>query len=450
MAFLRVVVLLLMFGLFGGLNYYLYRRLVYDVTGSARLRRYGAGVIVAQLALMPLSRLAPLGHPLARVAQIAVLSFWGLSLFTLIALGAVEAVRALSRLGRGNDEPVPRAHGAPTPADRPSQLETLVAHAAASLNPRVSEVALDAEGATLSSTFERTVEEDVHGASAVAVDEHLLSRRRFVARATAAGALAFGGGLSIFGAWRAFSPPQLTEFALRVPRLPKALEGFKIVQLSDLHIGPILQERFVDGLVSVVNATKPDLVAITGDLVDGTPDQLRRYVARLSGLQSRHGTYFVSGNHDYYSGWERWAPELERVGLTVLRNRFVHIGDASASFNLVGVDDWGSKLGHNGYDLEKATAERDPQRASVLLAHQPNGLELAAAKHIGLQLSGHTHGGQLFPGTLVGEVLWGERNAGLCAYQGTLLYTNRGCGFVGPPMRVGAPPEVAEITLLAA
>jgi predicted MPP superfamily phosphohydrolase len=141
---------------------------------------------------------------------------------------------------------------------------------------------------------------------------------------------------------------------------------------------------------------------------------------------------------------------LPGFGMTVLRNRHVTIGDAGGSFDLIGVDDWGSRWFAGGYDLEQATAGRDPDRASVLLAHQPNGIEGAAEKRIGLQLSGHTHGGQMFPGNLVGELIWGPRNAGLSKLGNTQLYTSRGCGFVGPPVRVGAPPEVVKVVLVAA
>lgn len=275
-------------------------------------------------------------------------------------------------------------------------------------------------------------------------------RRLFISRAAAAGALTVGGSVGSFGAWRAFTPAQITEVPVKLPGLPRALDGFTLVQLSDVHIGSVLQERYVDQLVATANSAKPDLICITGDLVDGSPDQLGRFVARLRNLESRFGTHFVSGNHDYYSGWERWATALEGIDFEVLRNRFVTIGSPGASFDLIGVDDWGSRMGRGGYDLEKATAGRDPERASVLMAHQPNGLDLVVQKKIGLQLSGHTHGGQMFPGTLFGDIIWGNRNTGLSLHEQTShLYTSRGCGFVGPPMRVGAPPEVVKIILVA-
>ncbi len=274
-------------------------------------------------------------------------------------------------------------------------------------------------------------------------------RRLFLSRVAATSALAVGGGVASFGTWRAFAPPAITEVPIKLLGLPKALDGFTIVQLSDIHVGAIIQEKFLDQLVATANSAKPDLVAITGDLVDGSPDAVGRYVARLRNLQSRYGTHFVSGNHDYYAGWEEWSRELEGLDFEVLRNRTVTIGDTSASFDLIGVDDWGSRWQPNGYDLEAAVKGRDPERAAVLLCHQPNGLELAAAKKIGLQLSGHTHGGQLFPANLIGQGIWGDRNAGLSTVDGLQVYTSRGCGFVGPPMRVAAPPEIVKIILIA-
>ena len=274
-------------------------------------------------------------------------------------------------------------------------------------------------------------------------------RRIFLSRVAATGALAVGGGMAGYGTWRAFIPPEITEVPIKLLGLPRALDGFTIVQLSDIHVGAIIQEKFLDQLVATANSAKPDLLAITGDLVDGSPDAVGRYVARLRNLQSRFGTYFVSGNHDYYAGWEEWSRELEGIDFEVLRNRTVTIGDSSASFDLIGVDDWGTRWQPNGYDLEAAVKDRDPDRASVLLCHQPNGLEQAAAKKLGLQLSGHTHGGQLFPANLIGRGIWGDRNQGLSTFEGLQVYTSRGCGFVGPPMRVAAPPEVVKIILVA-
>jgi uncharacterized protein len=279
---------------------------------------------------------------------------------------------------------------------------------------------------------------------------HSPERRQFMARAAAATAAVTGGGLAGYGVFRAYHPAEVTELPVRLPGLPKALEGFTIVQLTDIHVGSVLQRAFVDDLVARANSARGDLVAITGDLVDGTPSQLGEYVGRLRNLQSKHGTYFVTGNHDYFSGADAWVKHLEGMGVNVLRNRRVSIGDGAHSFDLLGVDDWGGMGWHNGYDLDAAAAGRDKTRASVLLAHQPSGLDLASKEGIGLQLSGHTHGGQLFPGNFVAQLMWGSRSAGFSQQGNSLLYVSRGCGFVGPPMRVGAAPEIVKVVLLPA
>ena len=398
----RILSLVLMLGVFVGANVFLYRRLVRDVTDRPWLRRLAAGVMGLAFLAVPIVRFAFRDSLPPSEVTTAVLLWWGVTIYTLMTLVVVEGAKWLLARRAPAKVSAEAASGIPLePSPQPS--------------PR----------------GERE------------------SRRVFLARATAAGALAVGGGFTAFGSFRAFTPPAISEVPIRLPGLPKSLDGFTIVQLSDIHVGPVIQERFLDQLVAAANGAKPDLVAITGDLVDGTPAQLGRYVARLGNLRSRHDTWFVSGNHDYYSGWERWAAVLPGVGFTVLRNRFVTIGDAGGSFDLVGVEDFGSRWGSGGYDLDAATAGRDPERASVLLAHQPNGFEQAADKRIGLQLSGHTHGGQMFPGTLIGEVIWGDRNAGLSRTGDTQLYTSRGCGFVGPPVRVGAPPEVVKLVLVA-
>ena len=274
-------------------------------------------------------------------------------------------------------------------------------------------------------------------------------RRVLLARGLAVGAGLAGAAVSSHGAWRAFHPPDVRDIPVRLPGLPKALEGFTLVQLTDIHIGGVLQRRFVDELVARTNALKPDLIAITGDLVDGSVDALGPFVAGFGDLRARYGGFFVTGNHDYYSGANAWVAFLERQGLTVLRNRSVSIGDAGGSFDLVGVDDWSAdRMGEPGYDLDAALRGVRPGRASVLLAHQPSNFDEVARRGVGLQLSGHTHGGQMFPGTLMGDLIWGERNAGLSRTGDSQLYVSRGCGFVGPPMRVGAPPEIARLVLL--
>lgn len=277
------------------------------------------------------------------------------------------------------------------------------------------------------------------------VDEE---RRELLGRGLAIGSGLAGLSAAGFGAWRAFSPPEVTELALAVPRLPRALDGLTIVQLTDLHVGPFIGRRFVDELVDRVNALKPDVVAITGDLVDGDVPTLGPAVARLERLRARFGCFFVTGNHEYYSGEVAWTEFLESLGIVVLRNRRASIGDAGGSFDLVGVDDWsgGRRRGRPGYDLDRALAGRDPERAAVLLAHQPANFETVAERGVDIQLSGHTHGGQIFPGTVLIGLRWAYTR-GLYRRGDAHLYVSRGCGFWGPPMRVGSPPEVVKLAL---
>lgn len=289
--------------------------------------------------------------------------------------------------------------------------------------------------------------------AAHADEQGLESRRLFLTRAAAVAGLAGGGATAAFGSWRAFTPTRVEEVVVRLPLLPRALDGLTLVQLSDVHLGPFIRRRFMDEVVGAVNALKPDAVMLTGDLVDGAPSELGEAAAAFANLRSRFGTFMVTGNHEYYSGDERWAAAFSGLGVEVLRNRHVKLGDrgpGGASLDLVGVDDWMARARYpgRGYDLEAALAGRAPDRAAVLLAHQPANWRNAASRGVGLQLSGHTHGGQLFPMTLLIPLQW-EHVAGLYREGDASLYVSRGTGFWGPPMRVGSPPEITKIVLTA-
>lgn len=281
-------------------------------------------------------------------------------------------------------------------------------------------------------------------------------RRLLLSQGVATAAVIATGGVSAWGLRSAFTAPALTEVPVRLPGLPKQLEGYTIVQLTDVHVGTVIQDAFLDQLVRVANSARPDAVVITGDLVDGTVARLGRHVARLQNLQARQGVHFVTGNHDHYSGATEWCAALGGFGWNVLRNRGIRLGDldpGGKSFDLFGVDDYrAERNGEGRYDLQAALAGRDPTRASVLLAHQPRDLPAVSAAGVGLMISGHTHGGQMFPATLVGDLMWGRHNEGLAPIAGgnSQLFVSRGCGFVGPPLRVDAPPQVVKLVLLPA
>lgn len=275
------------------------------------------------------------------------------------------------------------------------------------------------------------------------------SRRQLIARGVAGAASATALGVSAVSVRSALGEVEVPEVPVKLDKLPKALSGLTIAQLTDVHVGPTIGRRFIESVVEKANRTRPDVVVITGDLVDGEVERLRAHVEPLGRLKARYGVYFVTGNHEYYSGADPWIEELRRLGIRVLRNERVSIGDEGASLDLVGVDDYTAHRfgGGHGPDLKKALAGRDPERASVLLAHQPREIERAAELGVGLQLSGHTHGGQIWPfGAAVGLVQ--PYVAGLHRHnEETQIYVSRGTGYWGPPMRLFAPAEVTKIVL---
>lgn len=230
--------------------------------------------------------------------------------------------------------------------------------------------------------------------------------------------------------------------------VPAALKGLRIVQVSDIHVGPTIGRGFIERLVARINALEPDVVAITGDLVDGTVARLGHHTAPLGDIESRHGTFFCTGNHEYYSGADAWIAELSRLGVRVLRNERVTLDHDGAALDLLGIDDWrADRFPGHGADLARAVAGRDPQTPSVLLAHQPRAVSEAAELGVDLVLSGHTHGGQIWPlGAFVKLVQPYVRGLHLHRDR-TWIYVHPGTGYWGPPMRLNTPAEIAVITL---
>ena len=267
-------------------------------------------------------------------------------------------------------------------------------------------------------------------------------------RVQAVAVIGITGLATASGALSVFRPPPILRREVHLERWPTALNGYRIVQLSDIHIGPFLGLEFCKGVVRRANETAPDLLVVTGDIVDGSVARLASHVAPLAGLEARDGVYFVTGNHEYFSQADPWVTHFESLGLTPLRNRHVPIGNDEAGFDLVGVDDHLARMfGYaEGGNLERALEGRDPRRPCILLAHNPAAFDEAAERGVDLQLSGHTHGGQIWPFGYVVKLL-SPYLAGLYQKGRSRLYVSRGTGFWGPPLRLGAPAEITEITL---
>ncbi|MFD1557708.1 metallophosphoesterase [Paraburkholderia silviterrae] len=268
--------------------------------------------------------------------------------------------------------------------------------------------------------------------------------------AAAVAALAFCS--SAFGFFNARRRARVRSVDVPIRGLPAALDGFTIVQLSDIHVGPTIKHDYVDAIVQAVNQLDADVVAITGDVVDGSVQNLSNHTAPLGRLASHHGVYLVTGNHEYYSGADAWVAEFRRIGLTVLMNQHVVIEHGGARLVLAGVTDYTG--GH--FD---PTHRSDPQGAlrgapadvntRVLLAHQPRTAHAAADAGYTLQLSGHTHGGQIFPWNFLVR-LQQPFTAGLEKLGSLWVYTSRGTGYWGPPKRLGAPSEITRVRLVGA
>lgn len=273
-------------------------------------------------------------------------------------------------------------------------------------------------------------------------------RRQVLARALAAAVGALAGLVGLGGLANVARGFVVRRVPVTLTKLPKSASGYVIVQMTDVHVGPTLGRHFIESVVREANALSPDMVVITGDLVDGTVAQLRDHVEPLRKLRTKDGVFFVTGNHEYYSGADAWIAHLRTLGIRVLRNERVTIRDA---FDLAGVDDWSAArmLEHHGQDVAGALAGRDPSRAVVLLAHQPKAINDATAHDVDLQLSGHVHGGQMVPFNWLAR-LDQPLIAGLYRVKDTWVYVSTGTGYWGPPMRVGSGAELTRIELLSA
>ncbi|MDX3363294.1 metallophosphoesterase [Streptomyces sp. ME02-6978.2a] len=410
-----VLAALLVLAAFVALHWWAWRRLVRDTTsGPGPARRTGTAVLVAGPVLMFGALVAEQAHApfwLQRTLGWPGFLWMALCLYLLLALAAGEAVRPLVRrlvARRAGVEPrevvretVPPAPGAVPPAREPEA--------------------------------ESEAESEKPAAP---------SRRLFVSRVVGGAVATAAVGTVGLGTYGVLKGPRVKRITVPLAKLPRAAHGFRIAVVSDIHLGPVLGRGFAQRVVDTVNATQPDLIAVVGDLVDGSVEDLGPAAAPLAGLRARHGSYFVTGNHEYFSGAAQWVEQVRELGLHPLENARTEL----PAFDLAGVNDLQGESEGQGPDFARALGDRDISRAVVLMAHQPAQIHEAVRHGVDLQLSGHTHGGQLFPGNFVAEAA-NPTVAGLDTYGDTRLYVTRGAGAWGPPTRVGAPSDITVVEL---
>ncbi|WP_236566693.1 metallophosphoesterase [Nocardia sp. CY41] len=442
-----------------GAHWYVWRRLVRDTTAAGtRARRVGTAAMLAGPLLLLGTTVAELASaPFAVVRIIAWPGYlWGaLFMYLLLALAIGEPIRllALRRFdgGRAVREPDSRADIASLSAlvavrESPSRVgsapEPPVGVCSASEAPGgTGFVPASPIGSGSESLAPRTSPDT---AAPVESSPTRLPRRVFVSRVMGGAAVAAAATTVGVGAYGVLNGPNVMRVAVPLAKLPRGADGFRIAVVSDVHLGPILGRGFAERVVRTVNDTRPDLIAVVGDLVDGSVEHLRSAVEPLAGLRARHGAFFVTGNHEYFSGAEQWVEHVQELGMHLLANARTEL----PGFDLAGVNDVQGERTGQGPDFGKALGDRDRDRAAVLLAHQPVLIDDAVAHGVDLQLSGHTHGGQLWPGNYLAG-LANPTVAGLERYGDTQLYVSRGAGAWGPPVRVGAPSDITVVELVS-
>ena len=256
--------------------------------------------------------------------------------------------------------------------------------------------------------------------------------------------------VTLIGFVNARCTPRILDVEVPIRNLPTPLVDFTIVQLSDIHVSSTIKRAYVQAIVERVNSLDADLIAITGDVVDGTVERLAPHTAPLANLASRHGSFFVTGNHEYYSGAEQWVAEFERLGMRVLANSHAVLEHNGAPLVIAGVNDFSAHLFNPVWrsDPQAALAGSPSGAPKILLAHQPRSASAAAAAGFDLQLSGHTHGGQFWPWNYFVR-LQQPYTAGLHRLEQLWIYTSRGTGYWGPPKRFGAPSEITRLRLVS-
>lgn len=484
---LVVLVVVVVLALLAGVHWYVWRRLVRDTTaGPGRARRLGTAAVV----LLPLLSVGALvagraGAPFRLQQALAWPGYLWLAtlLYLTLALLAGEAVRPLllrvaARRADARSSAAPAREAAPDAQGTAASRADAPAPGGGTL-PSGSVVRADAPPGATSVTGAAAVPGGVRQEGGVAVEggtaadvrswaaagaagpgatadvpgegaraagatppSRAVSRRLFVSRIVGGAAAAAAAGTVGHGTYGVLRGPRVKRVTVPLAKLARSAHGFRITVVSDIHLGPILGRAHTQRIVDTINSTQPDLIAVVGDLVDGSVADLGPAAEPLAQLRARHGAYFVTGNHEYFSGADAWVDHVRELGLTPLRNDRAEID----GFDLAGVDDVAGVHEGHGPDFARALGDRDRSRAAVLLAHQPVVIHDAVRHGVDLQLSGHTHGGQLWPGNYLAD-LANPTVAGLERYGDTQLYVTRGAGAWGPPVRVGAPSDITVVEL---
>lgn len=279
-----------------------------------------------------------------------------------------------------------------------------------------------------------------------------LNRRALITARGEKVALGVAAAGAAVGLAQARGPFRVTRTEVEIESLPASFDGYTIVQVSDIHVGPTIKGSFVQRIVDEINALDADLVAITGDLVDGSLTRLSEHVARLKGIQSKDGSFFVTGNHEYYSGGQVWVDYVRSLGIIPLMNEHRVMTRGRDQLVIGGVTDYSAHRHDASHrsDVKAAFAGTDPDLTRVLLAHQPRSVFAAAKERVDLQISGHTHNGQMFPFNFV-VAMAQPYLKGLAKVVESVtpmwIYVHQGTGYWGPPNRLGIAPEVAVLTL---
>jgi len=398
------------------IHVYLWKRLVRDPLPRGRVRAVGQGVAVVLGLLVPVTLI---GVRSGHVQWLAWPGYLWLAVmfYLLVTLAVLEIPRLVIRVVWRLQSRAKAKSGAPAPVEAMKV------------------------GAALPTTRMGPAPGETPAAEAPA-EKDGVERRVLLARGMAIFAGLTAVGVTGYGMTKALGPPQLNRVQMPMAKLPRALDRTRLVVVSDIHLGPLTGSHHTGRIVDVINSVNADIVCVVGDLVDGSVAELGRFATPLAGIESRQGAYFVTGNHEYYSGFEPWIEEVTKLGIRPLRNERVELG----GLDLAGVNDLGGDQFGDAADFGKALGDRDTSRPVVLMAHQPLAAREAAPYGVDLQVSGHTHGGQMAPFNLL-VTLQQPVVSGFGEVDGVPVYVTNGAGFWGPPVRVGAPPQVTVVEL---